>query len=93
MSNIVTLLQTIGEDASVLRAFHDDATATLSRIEANAEVRGALANGDRARLERLAGALPIRFCVLEKQDDDEDEGDTPPERQDEVRPAAALHDA
>lgn len=93
MSNVVSLLQTLGEDARLHHVIQDDAITELAGLGATDEEREALASGDRNRLELLAGTSRILCCNLEKHDDDDDENDSPPEREDEVRLAAAtLHD-
>lgn len=82
MSNAIALLQAIGQDSSLIQALRGGDDAVLRESDLAADVRTALLAGDPMRLATLLGAPAIVCCVLEKQDDDEDQGEDIPVQED-----------
>lgn len=85
MSNVIQLLQKIGEDAVLKSTGPSTIADAAERNEISAELADALLAGDQGRLVALLGASTNVFCaVLPAKDDDDadeekqdDDGDDP----------------
>ncbi|MDZ4813725.1 MAG: hypothetical protein SGI99_14100 [Pseudomonadota bacterium] len=82
MSNVIALLEKLGQDATLRSAISDTVASSLENSEISPAIAIALSTGDQVRLVALLGARTNVSCMVfpskqgdeeeEKQDDDKD---------------------
>lgn len=63
MSNVIDFLERMGQDADLRHATGDQIAQTLSNANVSAELRAAIVDGDRAKIEMLLGAK-ANVCAI-----------------------------
>lgn len=82
MSNVIALLQAIGQDASAVQSLRCGDGTLLGAVNIDPNERAALLVGDSPRLAILIGAPKIVCCAQDKgPEDDEDDDDEENEAQ------------
>lgn len=77
MSNVIQLLERLGQDAGTNHAIAADLDQMATNASASPEVIDALRSGDHSRLVALLGARTNVFCAVFPSKNNEDDQDTP----------------
>ncbi len=87
MSNVISFLERLGQDATLRHASEDDLALALTRAKIDPELQAAILGGNQSEIEMLLGANTNVCCGLapEKREDEEEE----PSRDDDE--AKVLH--
>jgi hypothetical protein len=86
MSNVISFLETIGQDAQLRHATNNELELALTDAQIGSELQEALLHNDQAQLEALLGARINIVCSVfpGKEDDDEEEEESPSKDDDEI---------
>jgi len=80
MSNVIELLERLGQDAQLRHASDNELEQTLIGAQIDPAIREAILRRDQHQLESLLGANPNVCCMifspLEEEDDESKEEDT-----------------
>jgi len=90
MSDVIDVLERMGQDAQWSHASRDDIQSALAEATGDPELKAAIASGDQKRLELLMGLAPLCGMLMPgKEDEDEDTEEVPP-GDDEDKPEHSL---
>lgn len=87
MSEIIQVLQHIGQSARLQSASKEEFNAFIQSTSISEEIKSALIAGAQGELNALLGGTSRVICGLFTPDEDEGEGKTPP-NDDEIKLAA-----
>ncbi len=87
MSEIIQVLQQIGQSARLQSASKEELQAFILATSIPDEIKGALLSGAHSTLNVLLGGASTMICGLLTPDEDEGDGKTPP-NDDEIKLAA-----
>lgn len=90
MSDPITLLETIGADATLMNASAAQLSESLERAGLEPALRSALLQGDFATLRQLLRAPEVVCCLIDpgkEEEEEEEEDDLEEEEEDEPVPA------
>ena len=73
MSDVIDLLEKLGQDADLRYASKDAIAAALSNAGLEPRLQSAILNKDQRALEALLGSDTNVCCLIHSPDDDEDE--------------------
>jgi len=71
MSNVITFLERMGQDAQLRYASQNDVRLALAREQIDPELQAAILAKDQQRLETLLGSSNV-CCMIEAEAGDED---------------------
>jgi len=85
MSNVIDLLERMGQDARLRHASQDEVELTLAGAQINPELRAAILAKDQRRIEALLGQGNL-CCMLApaKEDEDDDTEESPSREGEEI---------
>lgn len=83
MTNVVDLLEKIGQDAGLRYAAPSEIERDLNCGAIDPELRKAVLAADQRRIEELLGASTNVCCMVHVPDDDDEEDDDEPAEDDE----------
>lgn len=84
MSNVISFLEKMGQDAQLRHATKNEMELALSHAKIDPELQTAIFNKDQVRLEAILGARTNVLCALGVPDDDDDKKDEPMPDDDEI---------
>jgi len=85
MSNVISFLETMGQDAQLRHATSNELELALTDAHISPELQEALLQSDQAQLEALLGArINIVCSVFPGKEDDEEEEESPSQDDDEI---------
>ena len=83
MSNVISFLESVGQDADLRHATKDELELALSKAQISPELHAAILHGDQARLIALLGAKTNVVCAVMPGKEDDDEGEESPSKDDD----------
>ena len=89
MSNIISFLERVGQDAELRCAGKTGMAAALTAAQVDAEAFSAILNGDRDHLEQLLDARSNLVCAVFPAKDEPDQDEAPVPEEDEKPSSAA----
>ena len=90
MSNVISFLETIGQDARLRHAAKDEMELALARTRIEPDLQAAILSGEQARLEALLGTRTNLICGILPGKDDDDEEEAPSKDDDEISARVVL---
>jgi hypothetical protein len=90
MSNVISFLESVGQDAALRHAGKDELELALTNAQIAPELQAAILNSDQAQLEALLGAKTNVVCAILPGKEDDDEGEEAPSKDDDEITAKAL---
>lgn len=89
MSNVIDLIERLGQDARLRHASVADMELALTQAQVDPEIRAAILAKDQRRLEQLleGGNVCLALCPAEEEDDDTEEA---PSRDDDEIPSGSA---
>ena len=93
MSNVIDLLERMGQDARLRHASQDEVELALACAQIDPELRAAILAKDQRRIEALLGGSNV-YCALMpgKEDEDGDTEESPSRDDEEITLRSALDD-
>ena len=90
MSNVISFLESVGQNAALRHATKDELELALNKAQIDPELQAAIFNRDQAQLEALLGARTNVVCAIMPGKEDDDEGEEAPSKDDDEITAQAL---
>ena len=88
MSNVIDLLERMGQDAGLRHASLSQLELMLEAKKVEPELRAAILDKDQARLKALLGQTNVCCLLLPSKEDEDDDSEESPSRENEE---AILH--
>jgi hypothetical protein len=92
MSDVIDVLEKMGQDARWTRASQEDIQSALTEAEITPELRAAIAEGDQSSLRALLDLVPLCGMYVPGKEDEEEDEDTEeaPPAEDDEKPEHSL---
>ena len=90
MSNVISFLEKMGQDAALHHATHNEMKLALARTEINPELQAAIMIGDQRQLAALVGARTNLVCGQSTPIPDDDDKKLPFPDDDEITTQPAM---
>jgi hypothetical protein len=94
MSDVIDVLERLGQDAQWSQASQEDIRSVLAESSLDPDVRKAVASGDQKRLEMLLGLVPLCGMMVPGREDEKEDEDTEesPPGEEEEKPEHSISD-
>jgi hypothetical protein len=90
MSNVISFLESVGQDAALRHATKDELELAMSKVQIDPALQTAILGKDQQQLEALLGATTNVCCgVFPGKEDDDEAEEEPSKDDDEIRAKSA----
>jgi hypothetical protein len=90
MTNVISFLESVGQDAQLRHATKEELELAMNRAQIDPALQAALMRGDQNQLEALLGTRINVVCAIFPGKEDDEEEEAPSKDDDEITGLAAL---